>query len=34
MMQFILMVLKDSRVMSKHGYIIIEVYRNHTLIFT
>ena len=29
-----IMVLKDSGVMPKHGYIIIEVYRSHTLIFT
>ena len=26
--------MKDSGVMPKHGYIIIEVYRNHTLNFT
>ena len=32
--QLISMVLKDSGVMPKHGYIIIEVYRSHTLIFT
>ena len=32
MKQLISMVLKDSGVMPKHGYIIIEVYRSHTLI--
>ena len=31
MTQLISMVLKDSGVMPKHGYIIIEVYRSHTL---
>ena len=33
MTQLISMVLKDSGVMPKHGYIIIEVYRSHTLNF-